>query len=586
MTDPDLEKKWLVKMGGTIEGPLSFDELVHHLVEKKISLIDEVRDPESRWCFVREHPLLTDLVQRLRNQQMNLREDTAVSGDTETISETETITDIEELTPVPEVSHRRRDQKTINAEPLSETIDKPYYEKESSFARGYVSKDDYQVQQHLAIETSRTLRWVWALLAVVIVLAATTIYVTQYKGGPINLSADQLLSLARSHKKLGLWHSSLDYYKRSDSKNELDIDTKSEMAPMLMFLENRNQETRRILEQALKKGNIGKTEELNFQIWIALSFLRDGQREQARVFLETLLKQFPNENRIHINLAVIDILSGRSVSALERINILINKNIQEPRLLVMKGLATFLHNIDSVDERQVRNAISDINGYLSRNLDLRLEALLIKASLLSLVTSETEVEKVVRELLSEDPMLTQDHIHGFNIDWSLFEWEFFLPLCQKVENTNPASAWSLGLKVFCLIQIDQKAQALKDIEFARNQYTADLDLMGLQAWLLADSSADTEARAVGYLDKKQESSLVQLVVGNLCLKERDLACAETRYKEVLEMSKRSVSALYGLAVVHYERGKNTLANDMVKRGLLISSKYRPFIELKEKISAF
>ena len=54
-----LENKWLIKSENRILGPYNFEQVIDLIRKKQISIIDEIRDPETRWLYVRENGRVT-----------------------------------------------------------------------------------------------------------------------------------------------------------------------------------------------------------------------------------------------------------------------------------------------------------------------------------------------------------------------------------------------------------------------------------------------------------------------------------------------------------------------------------------------
>ena len=48
------KSKWLIKSNFKILGPYTFEQVEDLILKKQISLIDEIRDMELRWTYVRE----------------------------------------------------------------------------------------------------------------------------------------------------------------------------------------------------------------------------------------------------------------------------------------------------------------------------------------------------------------------------------------------------------------------------------------------------------------------------------------------------------------------------------------------------
>lgn len=74
--DKRSEKKWLIKSENKIVGPYSFDEILDLLRKRQVSIIDEVRDPETRWLYVRENSEFKDIVEEIRKEIDSRQEST------------------------------------------------------------------------------------------------------------------------------------------------------------------------------------------------------------------------------------------------------------------------------------------------------------------------------------------------------------------------------------------------------------------------------------------------------------------------------------------------------------------------------
>ena len=61
-----MDRKWIIKSDNKILGPYSFDQIEDLLKKKQISIIDEVRDMNNRWLYIRESPELQSIVEEIR----------------------------------------------------------------------------------------------------------------------------------------------------------------------------------------------------------------------------------------------------------------------------------------------------------------------------------------------------------------------------------------------------------------------------------------------------------------------------------------------------------------------------------------
>lgn len=62
------DRKWMIKSENKVLGPYSFDQIEDLLKKKQISLIDEVRDMDTRWMYIREAEALKAIVDEIREE--------------------------------------------------------------------------------------------------------------------------------------------------------------------------------------------------------------------------------------------------------------------------------------------------------------------------------------------------------------------------------------------------------------------------------------------------------------------------------------------------------------------------------------
>lgn len=65
------DRKWMIKSENRILGPYSYDQIEDLLKKKQITLIDEVRDMDTRWMYVRESEALKAIVEEIREELAN-----------------------------------------------------------------------------------------------------------------------------------------------------------------------------------------------------------------------------------------------------------------------------------------------------------------------------------------------------------------------------------------------------------------------------------------------------------------------------------------------------------------------------------
>lgn len=95
--------KWLVKSENRILGPFTYEQIGDLIQKKQISLIDEVRDSDTRWLYVRENPEFKEIVDIIRKELDSKLESTKTYqsySKTEESNKTKTKTDMVQYTDV------------------------------------------------------------------------------------------------------------------------------------------------------------------------------------------------------------------------------------------------------------------------------------------------------------------------------------------------------------------------------------------------------------------------------------------------------------------------------------------------------
>src|SRR4051812_41211170 len=95
-------KVWLIRSSTRVLGPYSLDEVKDLLGSKHISIIDEIREPDGRWTYIRENEIFLDLIRNLRDEQDEDVENTVTSTvGSHSFTKTDNVISLDEFTPTP-----------------------------------------------------------------------------------------------------------------------------------------------------------------------------------------------------------------------------------------------------------------------------------------------------------------------------------------------------------------------------------------------------------------------------------------------------------------------------------------------------
>lgn len=569
-------QSWIVKSSGRILGPYNLDQLIIELKEKRISIIDEVRSPDKRWGFIREYQQFSEVVQYLRDQQSKTKEDTG------SIYATKTLTDSggnDDLTPTPILRQEIRYEPPIKKVEAQEKV-----VRTTPSDRTYASSMDPAIQKSISAQKKTYAQLAWGILFLVVVILGIS-FVQMRRDSPKSLGYDDYLKLAKYNKSIGMFEKSLQFYKKADAVKSLDVTSKLQMAPLLMVVENQNVVARQILEK-VKAAIAAEPNLINeIDLYIAISYLREGDLERAENGMIQILGRDPNNPYVQINRNIVRMMKGEYLGAYYEISSLIEKGLKEPMLLVLKALAAY-QAFDVIDNRaRMESSVQDLLRYAKKNKDYYPESMLLIAGFEKKLGNNLEVIGTLNTLLNNSPTITQEHIHSLQIDRQVLAWDYLYKVCQDLQQGPQAAAVVQALMAYCHYQRNEMGPAIDIYQKLRNQYSKEHVLFAFHSFLLFQLGRFDEANAVLKQPKAMESNLALEVAGLSCMNEKDWACAEKRWNEILQADPMNLKAITGLATIAYEKGQKELAADMLKRGLMISESYRPLVELKDQIDA-
>jgi hypothetical protein len=180
------EKKWLIKSENKILGPFSFDQILDLLRKKQISIIDEVRDPETRWLYVRENNEFKNIVEEIRKEIDSRQESTKTYQSSTGFTGVTTSSFEENLqkTKTDIVFDQEEDTQTRDVEVVKETVNAPPVENiplmRVEKAKLYGVLNDGNVQEKIG-DYSRRLKILTATIFLMLIAAVGGYYYYQHK---------------------------------------------------------------------------------------------------------------------------------------------------------------------------------------------------------------------------------------------------------------------------------------------------------------------------------------------------------------------------------------------------------------------
>lgn len=208
MTDYS-DKKWIVKCENKILGPYNFEQIEDLLSKKQISLIDEIRDSQTRWLYIRENPEFKKIIDDVR-LQIDSKNDATTAQQSASLSTTGTHSTGESLQPTNHGSLQFMNVtlSTQEASIISETVDEnqarlKFIESKgkSSSSGKFVYQNDSQIKSSVDNYTKNFLI-VFAFIFVAVAASMVSYYF--YNKYNQQRSEAELLTQFKKYKFLGL----------------------------------------------------------------------------------------------------------------------------------------------------------------------------------------------------------------------------------------------------------------------------------------------------------------------------------------------------------------------------------------------
>ncbi len=572
MAEAQNEKKLLVKSSGVVIGPFRFDEIVEQLKSKKIALIDEVRSPNERWTFIREHRDFLKIIQKIREEIHSLRDESSLTNSV-TITDTAKIDNF--VMDVVEDSQPKLVQGAI--ESLSHSK-----RRKSDPGSTFTYDLDEKIKPKLKESGRRASVIAWSVFGLMIVGFA----VTKLSGlwGSAHYSFDDYINLAKSNLASGQYERALDFYHKAESIKSIPPTVRLQFIPFLMSLENQNIQSRQVLEQ-LKENLADEVSQKEISELLALSYLREGQLSEAETKYRELAQGKEANNSIKLNLIEVLLLQEKYSEAQKVI--VENQNSQglvEPLLWYYKAISVYKQsNSIAVADSVISESVSDLTRFIQTTPEKKAEALLILTVLQKKMGRYLDVAQTLKDLLNTSPELSLNHLRNPKVHEEIFDWGYLRLICQDLQKDVAPSPLFMGAAAYCSYQQNDLKTALDIMDTARKQYSSESVLLGLQGFLLKKVNRSEEAIVLNELPGATANLLLMEVRAQICLEKNDFECSEKVWNQVLAADEKNLEAISGLAQLKLLEGDKNSAQELINRGLAASPKYKPLLLQKDQL---
>ena len=368
-----LENKWLIKSENRILGPYNFEQVIDLIRKKQISIIDEIRDPETRWLYVRENGEFKIIVDEMRSEIDARTEGTktfqsSTSKSTEDTSMQKTKTDLNQFTDI----NIEAKEVTVTNEVISTPAAAPVLKTEK--AKVYGVQTDAVIQNKMNIFSSKIL--VGTVVSVVLLLTSFFGYIYVQKRNVLKQEEELALQI-KKFKYLGLYQKAVDVFAKLPTANQ------KKMVPELLEIYPLLESTGLVGPDDIKslKADSGLTQEQKANVEI-INFLVSMQLQnygQAQEFLVKATALFPTSLLIKENEALLNLKRGQFSNSFSLFKSLFSQD-KNGRFLL--GMVQAFYGLSSSEKVPVKKELlSNLEKYTTVYYDYKKELLLAQIAL-------------------------------------------------------------------------------------------------------------------------------------------------------------------------------------------------------------
>lgn len=579
------EKNWLVKSSTRILGPFNLAEVTEQLRTKQVSIVDEVRQPEGRWSYIRENKLFMDIVKNIREEQDSHSEQTMTQSIAHhTMTRTDAIPVADELTPTPVPRLDLTPPSLRDIKDVTPAISTPTTKSSgpAPVAKSYGVSGDSRLQDKIR-QKSNVLRW--SILGTAIVVAAGVFFMLTQKTQNKAMGYDELMRQALRYKSLGLYEKSLESYQRAGRLKEPDAEAQVQMATVLISEDRQSLLGRRILERALVQENRSRSEIVDAYLGIAVSYMMDGDLKQAEDTLQKAIGHEPFNISALLNLAIIQLKKGNYSEAMRGFDAIYRKNPGSVLALFGKAMASVEIAKGTSEVGFLNQLAGEIKAMVQKTGYLRHELLLFLVYAQSLMGDVDGVNSAVVQFLAEMPGQARNYIHPLQVEWRFTQWDYLEKYCAEAYRKQNPHAELKALRSICLMEVNRDADALKTLQEALAEAPKDPYVLLTQASYLSKVGRLPEALGILKMPELSQISVKNLLMGDICILTIDVTCAQNAYTHIYNSNKKSAPALYGLAWVMMKNNNRPLAYEYVRAGLQAEPNYLPLLELRDQLES-
>lgn len=554
---------WLIKAGDKIIGPYDHAEVIKKLLSREIAVIDEISKPLSRWRYVREEPAFRAIVEQIRFENLNARDDTMA---------TVTAADPLDLTPTP----TQIDTPVVS----TRSVEAVKSQGESAPTKRYGLRSD---ETREAVRHEKKSNLAITLSAIVVIALGGFWFIKNKTGQGHAFKGASFSSLKRSGLSAlsyGDYREALANLREAQNLNSSDVDVQLGLASMILKVEGQTAAARRLVSE-IQTAQLTEEQKKRSDLILSYADLAENEAKAAADRLKAYTETVDDiDKAIAFNKAVALEATKESKEAKKTLQPILSDHRYGPPARVLLALMT----ADSNQEIAVENLKPVLDNGNYRPRPFQQEALVLQSYLQIKANNPKSADAAVTAALSEDPYATSLFSYDPALYLQAINWAQLRNYCQQIEETFSKSVEAKTLLAICELKADRQARALELMKDALAQAPQDQLLLANNAYLLLEFGKDDEAKGSLRLAMRNSDSMqTLLLMARACEESNDAICERESYKKVLHLDSHHLTALVGLAELELRAGDAEAALNHYKEASSIDPTFSPLLRLKEKL---
>ncbi|GEM_PF-2378352 len=589
---------WLVKSSGRLLGPFSVYEIIAHVHSQSLSLIDEMKRPDSGWNFVRDHSDVLAAVKNLSSQSVLVENTKDLSAKTFTHTQTETmgansaLESADEADMSPKIENETEVLgRVIKA--YETTLDRTKSKNDGAPVYGFAEGPEFEKN----LKNKKNSRKRFLILSGLILLLSISgffVYQEMKQRKKAQKSVEQIFE-ARQYFEMGDFQKSFDRYISLYPASEKLLSTQDKL--LLAHLELRNQGHSSPVAEAIL-AQISEPKVISeWRLWAFAKLKMAAYRKEwaeAQFILSRLESVLPSDFEVQLAAPYLLFLTGQIEQAQQKTLSLLQTVSHGERaydqvfalysyiLLSIphdKGQASDLKLVDPILEGEFKKNIESYHPYIFSKS--------IYSAYYDIFNGKPELAmEKVKQLMDYNFFDHPRYIRSITAFDGFLNFKTIVPICESVTNALIEYAEKNGEKAdsvwivqnYCVYHGRDANQALKSVAVLRKQDPQSPYLAAFEAILLLDQ--DKLADASSRIKFCGQLNMCLFAEANICYRQSDQKCLSFLREKAPNQTYWGPFYYWLNAYLEKQRQNEFSANNYIKEGLAQYPDYQPLLKLR------